>query len=320
LKFEKFEDIEHVLQCIKEIDDFFNSGGYGGRYFLEGYTLQSTDGRRPWALNEFINKIKKIREMIETDIFENYRWDRTKNEILIKIYNIIFAKLIAQNYPIRVFTTNYDSAIEEYCSLTRAYKCIDGFDWDRHSRRIVWNGLFSPPDAEEGKDVYLYKLHGSLNWKMHSSGEIVRTVDEAKPQDPNLTADLLVYPTVSPKDGTEKEPYVTIKSHFEKVLDDSDACIIIGFSFRDEHIKNVFKKFVDDKKALIVISPSSVENTCKNLLEEEIQNYDKGKVSVLASGKYENVWCIPDGISLENIEYQMNLAITHINAIIDKNK
>ena len=320
LSFEKFEDIEHVLQCIKEIDDFFTSSDFGGKYFLEWYRLQASDGRRPWPLGEFIKKIKIIRSMIEKEIFENYRWEHGKDDILRKIYDVIFTKIIEKTDPIRVFTTNYDSAIEEYCRLTKNHKCIDGFNWNRHSRSLIWDGIFSPPDNGVGNDVYLYKLHGSLNWKLHVSGDIGRTLDEAMHQDPNLTDDLLVYPTVSPKDGYEKEPYKTIRSHFERELNNSDACIVIGFSFRDDHIKSVFKKFVDDKKALIIISPSSVENTCKYLLEEEIPKYDKGKVSLLASGKYENVWCIPDGISVENIEHQMILSITHINAIINKKK
>lgn len=32
LSFSQFVDIEHVLQCIKEIDDFFNRSNYGARY------------------------------------------------------------------------------------------------------------------------------------------------------------------------------------------------------------------------------------------------------------------------------------------------
>ena len=47
LKFPFFQDIEHVLQCIKEID-FFSEGNYGGAYLLkEGNQFKSTDSRRP---------------------------------------------------------------------------------------------------------------------------------------------------------------------------------------------------------------------------------------------------------------------------------
>ena len=35
INFTKFEDIEHILQCIKEIDDFFSNSQYGDKYLLE---------------------------------------------------------------------------------------------------------------------------------------------------------------------------------------------------------------------------------------------------------------------------------------------
>jgi hypothetical protein len=49
LSFSQFEDIEHVLQCIKEIDDFFNRSQYGARYLLESdLHLEFRDPQRPW--------------------------------------------------------------------------------------------------------------------------------------------------------------------------------------------------------------------------------------------------------------------------------
>lgn len=54
LNFPEFEDIEHILQCIKEIDDFFNSSPYGGKYLLEGQPrLYFQDPRRPRELSTF---------------------------------------------------------------------------------------------------------------------------------------------------------------------------------------------------------------------------------------------------------------------------
>lgn len=50
IRFSRFEDIEHVLQCIKEIDDFFTMSEYGGSYLLAHNLTFQHDPRRPWGL------------------------------------------------------------------------------------------------------------------------------------------------------------------------------------------------------------------------------------------------------------------------------
>jgi hypothetical protein len=86
-------------------------------------------------------------------------------------------------------------------------------------------------------------LHGSLNWKRHKTYGPEATSVERSVDDPNYLEDLLIYPTLSPKEGAEIEPYMTIRKQFEVLMDTMDACIVIGFSFRDEHINDIFSKF-----------------------------------------------------------------------------
>jgi hypothetical protein len=70
VNFPGFEDVEHVLQCIKNIDDFFNTSQYGGRYLLECTPkLIFQDPQRPWELSTLVGKMKDIRKMIEDDVF-----------------------------------------------------------------------------------------------------------------------------------------------------------------------------------------------------------------------------------------------------------
>jgi hypothetical protein len=77
---------------------------------------------------------------------------------------------------------------------------------------------------------------------------------------------MLVYPTLSPKDGYEKEPYKSIRDNFVKMMDISDLCIVIGFSFRDIHINDIFLKFLKNGKTIIVISPDAWISYNTNLL------------------------------------------------------
>lgn len=81
---------------------------------------------------------------------------------------------------------------------------------------------------------------------------------------------MLVYPTLSPKEGAVIEPYMTISKQFEVLMDTLDACIVIGFSFRDEHINDIFSKFLTRRKSLIIVSPSADKITFAYLLKKVV--------------------------------------------------
>lgn len=107
-------------------------------------------------------------------------------------------------------------------------------------------------DTDHRQDINLYKLHGSLNWKRHKSGRILRTPEEGRSLDPNFVDNVLIFPTLSAKyNGTE--PFVTMLSEFQKNMKIADVCIVIGFSFRDTHISEFFINFIRIKKLLIVV-------------------------------------------------------------------
>lgn len=75
-------DIEHVLQCIKEIDDFFGNSKYGSDYMLNNdFHWVSKHPNRPWELNDFARLMKGMRKMLEDDVFENYAWNHPKDAL-----------------------------------------------------------------------------------------------------------------------------------------------------------------------------------------------------------------------------------------------
>jgi hypothetical protein len=66
--------------------------------------------------------------------------------------------------------------------------------------------------------VCLYKLHGCLNWKKHRKHGIEATAEERRFDDASYEEDLLIYPTLSPKEGEEIEPYKAIREEFRKFM------------------------------------------------------------------------------------------------------
>jgi NAD-dependent SIR2 family protein deacetylase len=323
INFSKFEDIEHILQCVKEIDDFFSNSQYGGKYLLEReYKLHFEDPRRPWELSTLTSRTKSIMEKLEDDVFENYSWNHSADQTLVSIFNELFNFIKKYSKEIHVFTTNYDRAVEEYCSnKDRRCRCMDGFQLDEYSNRRLWSGKYAYPSVEGITNVYLYKLHGSLNWRKHKVYGVEATGEERRSRDPNYVENLLVYPTLSPKNGTEIEPYRTIRNEFKKFMEVADVCIIVGFSFRDEHINSIFSDFIKRGKSIIVISPSADKNVYTNLLRKDMPQAER----TIAHNTDESIAClfrenkkiitINQPLSLENSTKINNVISTAVNVL-----
>lgn len=306
---ERFEDIEQVMQSIKDIKNFETSLGCDFVSRRGGLFHHWVD--KHTRFDDFVKDVEDVEKALEHEVFANYAWNHKSDRDLSRVYDTIFDKLSSESDEIHVITTNYDRAIENYCELDNRFRCVDGFKLDSNRSRFLWNdGDFTYFDNDDDKEnIYLYKLHGSLNWKEHSKHGLERTTEEQKPTDSNYKSNILVYPTMSPKDGHELEPYRTIRNNFIEYMDKADACVVIGFSFRDGHINEIFQEFIDQKKPLIVISPTSVEDLCDNFLHEEIP---KGidKATIKPSEKYDNIWCIRQLLLIQWTEVTIDLAFT----------
>ncbi|MFY9300115.1 MAG: SIR2 family protein [Candidatus Nitrosotenuis sp.] len=323
LEYKDHEDIEHILQTIKDIQFFKNS--FGGNFFNQpSFQIYFHILGSQIPYQTFVNELNPIQELLENEVFQNYSWKHKTNvdddQALRDMFLPIFDRLRKSSEKLNVFTTNYDQAIEEFCSLNNEFRCVDGFKFDPDSRRLLWNkGDYTYFDKNtDSVNVYLYKLHGSLNWKLHRKYGPERTTFESKPTDEKYEEDFLIYPTLSPKDGAKKEPYKTIRKHFSQEMSKSDGCIVIGFSFRDQHLNEIFTEFVKNGKALIVISPSSVENVCKNLLDEPIPEYDKNRINTFPSKNYSRISCIPQPISKTNVKTLIDLSVNLVDGLLKK--
>lgn len=251
------EDIEEVLTTVMEITSFLKTRG--GRH-LESHHPQ---------IKETFKSMKSFENIIKHEVHEAYSWNARYNAVLDSVLGSWLDLIKEFGQDINIFTTNYDRSVEEHCSnLGQPFK--DGFEPDRTSDYMRWTGM-----REDGGQyalnmgysvppVLLFKLHGSLGWKYHASHGPVRVNYEKKSSDPNQR-DLLIYPSMSPKTEEAAEPYATIFDRFHKRLMSSDACIVVGFSFRDEQIRDKFVEFVRQGKKLVVVSPTGEADVVRQI-------------------------------------------------------
>ena len=255
------EDIEDVFTAVVDLVELTQSDG--GRFYVE-HNKQ---------LKGEVGAIYSTYDFLVNEVHEAYAWNHDYDESLHSTLGPLIAMLEALGKTVNIFTTNYDRGVELYCGTADPQiELVDGFV--PFGGRYVWGGwvepsggAFNDEDLQAGaRRVRLHKLHGSLTWRHnHATGEIVKNETEELSRDRNY-GNLLIYPSKSPKiDGSE--PYNSTFEAFSSTLGLSDACIVVGFSFRDEHITDKFKEFLDAGRLLIVVDPNGLDTIGKSMSE-----------------------------------------------------
>ena len=314
---DRFPDIEYVLSALDQLIAFAESRA--GNLYAEsggaapegggatGRTFSTGDARRRGAhktssdaFKAHVHESRKAKEIVERLITSNYKWNPSNDDSAEKILKPLFDLARSKEGHITIFTTNYDTVVEEYCgNPDRHIERIDGFKFHDARRALVWDGKFAAQNDAFPTKVFLYKLHGSMNWLADDSGDrssIVQKPDTDASGD--RARDMYIRPSLDAKDeATQKEPYATILRKFCQVLPSFDACIVIGYSFRDPHISEEFVKFTKNGKILITMSPTAVSDFEANALKGNPSSGRKGEQksgsklrgSAFAAGRWEGI-------------------------------
>ena len=130
-------------------------------------------------------------------------------------------------HSVEVFTPNYDLLIEEAFERAR----IPYFDGFTGSHRPFFDPVSVLSDKLPSRWSRLWKLHGSLGWKV-VDGNVIRTGDR------NATE--LIYPDHLKYDQVTRLPYSALFERLRDFLTTPDTLLLCsGFSFSDSHIRAV---------------------------------------------------------------------------------
>ena len=256
-------DIEHVLLLADTVD--------GLNMTEAGKELIKNSGRLGLQLKE----VMRVGSAARQGVFKKYAWNHELDEFARELLGPLIGMAMDMNGngQVAVFTTNYDRAVEEFCE--GGGLCVhDGFSLCDKTGRRVWSGEFGVGKDEGGAGgapgvVRLYKLHGSLDWKCSDKHGVLRIDYDGYTTSAHYK-DVFIPPSLADKEGEIRaEPYKTIHESFKKELESSDACVVVGFSFRDPYIACEFRRFADhDDKTLIVVGPSASEDVHKCILKK----------------------------------------------------
>lgn len=109
--------------------------------------------------------------------------------------------------------------------------------------------------------VYLFKMHGSINWKESESSSHFLNIEEVNLSNSNSNEGAaLVYPTPLKQNKSLGSPYADIMREFKGKLALSNTVLfVIGYSFSDEHVNNLIYHALSSNETLSVVLFGSYE-------------------------------------------------------------
>jgi hypothetical protein len=153
---------------------------------------------------------------------------------------------INREWPIEVFTTNYDTLIERGMENAE----VPVFDGFVGSRRPFFNSssLVDRDFAPGNSWARLWKIHGSVNWRREGN----RYIRGEERDDGEL-----ILPSARKYDESRKLPYVAILDNLGRFLvkRQDSLLLIVGYSFGDQHInESIFESLrVHDRVHVIAL-------------------------------------------------------------------
>ncbi len=176
------------------------------------------------------------------------------DENIVDIYKQFYRKLSLRDSNLpkpNVFTTNYD-LFSERAMDNLGISYTNGFSGfvERFFNPSIFNyALAEQMDISSLKwsvidsFIYLFKIHGSVNWVERESNNKLFSIQEL--QDVSFEklkseANYMIYPSPLKQNASLGSPYSDLFREFQKRITQKQSTLVtMGFSFGDEHINNI---------------------------------------------------------------------------------
>ncbi len=195
-----------------------------------------------------------------------------KHTEVVDLYSLFYKKLIYRDSNLsktNIFTTNYDlyseTALDKlgvlytngFTGLVERYFNPTVFNYAYAEQMELSNNKWNVID----NFIYLYKIHGSINWVESNAENHLFKVKEMQLPDENAKS-VMIYPTPMKQVASFASPYSDLFREFQKkLMQDKNVLIVIGYSFSDEHINNlIYQALTIPNFRLIIFQNSEREN------------------------------------------------------------
>ena len=232
--------IEHILSQLGDYTTLGNRSS-SGRVTIAGveYEVANLEAAHIEVLKHIAETVRwgyRAAEGVNPAIVGSY-----DNPIVTLLHHVAFVKALigrrqagldGRRSPIRFFTTNYDTLVEDALALG-SYSYWDGFSGGAVAFRSHRYGDDEPTTACR---AHIIKLHGSIDWYLGDDGKVWRVRD--RDLYPNRAGRVLIYPQATKYVATQRDPFAAQFDVFRRALSNGNDNVfaICGYSFGDDHI------------------------------------------------------------------------------------
>jgi hypothetical protein len=157
--------------------------------------------------------------------------------------------------------------------------------------------LYYPGETTEGRVtrvdrvIHLYKLHGSINWRRHSSKGADVIVRHGSAGDAEY-GDVMIYP--SPLKLTEMNgyPYSEMFRHLSvQIHQPQSVLLVLGYRFQDSHVNRlIYQALSIPSFVLVIVTPSLSEPESGGAIGDEheiwrLTQIDSKRIVVIVGGE-----------------------------------
>lgn len=220
-------DVEQVLSRIRLCRELI---GQSDTYEVDGLSGHTEARELDFAVCRLIY-----------EVVEGRTADLTSHHVLAQWLHILHPE---RDFPVEVFTTNYDLLIERALEQARV-PFFDGFIGSVEP-------FFSPTSVEADERqadpvrpprgwTRLWKIHGSIGWRLQVDADTqVSRIVRVPMRVPTMGEELMIFPSREKYEESRKLPFITFQDRLRRVLSSGEMLlVIIGYSFSDQHLNQI---------------------------------------------------------------------------------
>ncbi len=295
-KWKKYQDLYHFVKSA-----IYFADGIGGKfnnnvnYNIERLvnTLSELDRKTDHPLYPFIGnwnikltelggadftRVKELRQLILKQL--QSVWVLPTNYNKSNYYRGLYDFANDYQHPLRVFSLNYDLCVERNAKPLEKVERGFGDSIENLTdieRTWDWKN-FDFSDAPE-PDIFLYKLHGSIDW-FRNENKSLSFSDEAA----NIPTELLEIIFGTDYKLQYTDPFLYFVYQFRQWTLEAKLIIVIGYGFGDEHINGILGQALNvagdsEERKLLAVAPFD------NIPEEQAQQ----QLASILNGKKEQI-------------------------------
>ena len=170
-----------------------------------------------------------------------------------------------------IVTTNYDR-LAEYSADEVGATTVNGFEGTLIKKlELPTFQLKMRRTRARERVVYIWKVHGSLDWFIAPDGTVVAFPLSRKI--PDTFQPLIIPPGKEKYSTTHDEPYRTVIAEADNAFVQAGAYLCIGYGFNDEHIQPKLLAQISKGKPIVVLARTMTSACRKHIVDAGINKF-----------------------------------------------